>query len=338
MPRTDHRRLRVGFALSSEEHAPLDHVRHAARAEEVGFDFLSISDHFHPWTDRQGHSPFVWGVIGAIAEATERIRLGTGVTCPTMRIHPAIIAHAAATAGCLMPGRFFLGVGTGEKLNEHITGERWPEHEVRAGMLEEAVEVIRLLWEGGVQSHHGRYYTVENARVYDLPDPLPEIVVAASGPRAAALAGRIGDGFWSTSPERELVEAFESASPRRGRSRPRYGQVTVCWAKEERSARRTAHQWWPTAGIPGEATQELPSPAHFEQLAEMVTEDAVAEAIVCGPDPERHVKAIRAFVDAGFDHVYVHQVGPDQAGCLRFYQREVLPALADVRAGADAAA
>ena len=325
------RRLQFGFALSSEEHPPRDHVRHARFAEEAGFDFLPISDHYHPWTDLQGHSPFVWSVIGAIAQATERIRLGTGVTCPTMRIHPAIIAQAAATAGCLMPGRFFLGVGTGEKLNEHILGDRWPEHEVRAAMLEEAVAVIRLLWKGGVRSHHGRYFTVENARIYDLPDPLPEIVIAASGPNAAELAGRIGDGFWTTAPKPELIEAFEGSAPRRARRRPRYGQVTVCWAKDERSARRTAHRLWPTAGIPGEATQELPSPAHFEQLAAMVTEEAITEAVVCGPDVGRHVAAVRSFVDAGFDHVYVHQIGPDQAGCIEFYRRDVLPELARLR-------
>ena len=319
------RRLSFGYAISSEEHTPLDHVRHAVLAEEAGFDFISISDHFHPWIDRQGHSPFVWGVIGAIAHATERVRLGTGVTCPTVRIHPAIIAQAAATAACLMPGRFFLGVGTGENLNEHILGDRWPEHDVRAEMLEEAVAVIRLLWEGGVKSHHGRYYTVENARIYDLPDELPEIIVAASGPEAAELAGRIGDGFWSTAPKADLIKAFEKAGG--PKNAPRYAQVTVCWADNEAEARRTAHEWWPNTAITGEATAELPMPAHFEQLSSMVTEEMLAEKIVCGPDPQRHLDQIRSYVEAGFDHVYVHQIGPDQKGAIDFYRREIMPAL-----------
>jgi G6PDH family F420-dependent oxidoreductase len=313
-----------GYALSSEEHAPRDLVRNARLAEEAGFEFLSISDHYHPWIDRQGHSPFVWAVIGGIAEATKRIRLGTGVTCPTMRIHPAVIAQAAATAGALMPGRFFFGIGTGENLNEHVVGARWPEWEVRAAMLEEAVEVIRLLWKGGVQSHHGQYYTVENARVYDLPDPLPEIVVAAGGPRATDVAARIGDGLWTTSPERELVQRFNRKA---GKGKPKYGQVTVSWGRDEAKARRTAHEWWPTSAIRGEATQELPSPNQFEQLAEMVTEDQVAEAIPCGPDPAPILDRAREFVDAGFDHVYFHQVGPDQKGFIDFASRELLPRL-----------
>ena len=320
-----------GYALSSEEHAPLDLVKNAKLAEDAGFEFLSISDHYHPWTDRQGHSAFVWSVIGGIATTTERIRLGTGVTCPTIRIHPAIIAQAAATAATMMPGRFFFGTGSGEKLNEHITGARWPEVEVRLEMLEEAVEVIRLLWKGGVKSHHGRHYTVENARVYDLPKTLPEIVVSASGPKATAVAGRIGDGFWGMGPQKELVRQFDKLA---GKGKPKYAQVTVCWATSEKAGRKTAFEWWPTSAIRGEASQELPSPAHFEQLAEMVTEDQVAESIVCGPDPEPILKQVRTYLDAGFDHVYFHQVGPDQEGFLRFATKELLPRLGERRRSA----
>ena len=312
----------VGYAMSAEEHAPSDLVRNARRAEEVGFPFALISDHYHPWIDRQGNSPFVWSVIGGIAQATERLRLGTGVTCPTIRIHPAIIAQAAATVAAMMPGRFFLGVGSGENLNEHILGGYWPSADVRQEMLEEAVEVIRLLWQGGSQSHRGRYYTVENARIYTLPPELPPIVVAAGGPRAAELAGRIGEGLISTSPQAELVEQFEAAG---GVAKPRYGQLTVCWARDEAAARRTAHEWWPVTAIKGELGQELPLPRHFEQAASMVSEDDVAETVICGPDPEWHIGAIQQFVEAGFDHVYVHQVGPDQEGFFQFYQREVLP-------------
>ncbi|MDP9354974.1 MAG: TIGR03557 family F420-dependent LLM class oxidoreductase [Chloroflexota bacterium] len=314
--------VEVGYALSSEEHRPNDLIRHARLAEEAGFTFALISDHYHPWVDAQGHSPFVWSVIGGIAQVTERLRLGTGVTCPTIRIHPAIIAQAAATAAAMMPGRFFLGVGTGENLNEHILGDRWPAHDVRAEMLDEAVAVIRLLWQGGTQSHRGSYYTVENARLYTQPEEPTPIVVAAGGPKAATLAGRIGDGLCATTAERSLVEGFERAG---GTGKPRYGQMTVCWAEDEASARRTAHELWAFAALPGELSQELPTPAHFEQAVQIVTEEQVAESIVCGPDPERHIAKLREYVDAGFDHVYVHQVGPDQEGFLRFYEREVLP-------------
>lgn len=314
--------IEIGYALSSEEHAPNNLVHHAHVAEEAGFTFALISDHFHPWVDRQGHSAFVWSVIGGIAQATERLRLGTGVTCPIIRIHPAIIAQAAATSAAMMPGRFFLGVGTGENLNEHILGDRWPAHDVRLEMLEEAIEVMRLLWQGGKQTHRGKYYTVENARIYTLPDQPPEIFVAASGPKTAEAAGRIGDGLIAVAPEAKLVKKFDEAG---GKGKPHYGQFTVCWAQDEAEARRTAFEWWPNAAIKGELSQELAMPAFFEQAAEMVNEDDVAEAVVCGPDPEPHIKKIKEFADAGFEHVYVHQVGPDQLGFIDFYKNEVLP-------------
>ncbi len=260
-------------------------------------------------------------MLGAIAEATDRLVVGTGVTCPTIRIHPAIIAHAAATTAALMPGRFFLGVGTGENLNEHILGQAWPEWEVRAEMLEEAVAVIRELWRGEVTSHRGTYYTVQNAKLYTLPDEPPPIHIAAGGPRMAELAGRIGDGFIGTGPDEDLLAAFTSA----GGSGPRFGQVTLCWGKTEAAARRTAHEFWPTAALKGEVTQELPNPAQFTDLVSMVTEDQVAEAITCGPDPDVHLEKIQAYIRAGFDHVYLHQVGPDQEGFFAWAERELLP-------------
>jgi G6PDH family F420-dependent oxidoreductase len=315
----------LGYALSSEEHPPNDLVRHARLAEEAGFGFALISDHFHPWVDKQGQSPFVWGVIGGIAQATERLRLGTGVTCPLIRIHPAIIAQAAATAAAMMPGRFFLGLGTGENLNEHVLGDRWPAGWVRLEMLAEAIEVIRLLWEGGYQSHEGKYYRVEEARIYTLPEESPPIVVAAGKTGAAELAGRLGDGLVAVAPEEEIVQAFEAGG---GSGKPRYGQVTVCWAESEQEARRTAHEWWPNAAIQGDLSQELPLPRHFEQATGGVSEDDVAEMVVCGPDPDAHLEKIREFAEAGFDHVYVHQVGPDQEGFLDFYAREFLPRVA----------
>jgi coenzyme F420-dependent glucose-6-phosphate dehydrogenase len=315
----------IGYALSSEEHGPRDLVRNARRAEEAGFSFALISDHFHPWIERHPHSPFVWGVLGAIAEATDRLVVGTGVTCPTMRIHPAIIAHAAATAADLMPGRFFLGLGTGENLNEHILGQAWPEWDVRAEMLEESVDVIRALWSGKVTSHRGRHYRVQNARLYSLPESLPPIRVAASGPRMAAIAARIGEGLIATAPDKELVKAYTDA----GGTGPLIGQLSVCWAQSAAKARKVAHEWWPTAALHGEVSQELPDPSQFTDLAKSVTEDQVAEAILCDPDPDAYVERIEAFADAGFDHVYIHQVGPDQDGFIDFARRELLARASD---------
>ena len=311
----------IGYALSSEEHEPNALVEHAVLAEERGFSFALISDHFHPWIDRQGQSPFVWGVLGAIARATDRLVVGTGVTCPTTRIHPAIVAQAAATAASLMPGRFFLGVGTGERLNEHVVGQHWPEWEVRAEMLEEAVEVIRALWTGDMTSHHGTHYTVENARIYTLPNSLPPIHVAGSAARMASLAGRIGDGFIGTGPEKPVVDAYREA----GGEGPRFGQVTVCWAEDEAAARRTALEWWPTAAIPGNNSQELALPEDFEAIASLVDEDAIAHAIPCGPDKRPILDAIGKYVDAGYDHVYLHQVGPQQHAFLDFAAEALLP-------------
>jgi coenzyme F420-dependent glucose-6-phosphate dehydrogenase len=310
----------LGYALSSEEHPPRKLVRLAQRAEEAGFPFALISDHYHPWTDRQGHSPFVWSVLGAIAEATEELVLGTGVTCPTMRIHPAVIAQAAATTAGLLPGRFFLGVGTGENLNEHVLGDYWPSADERQDMLEEAIAVIRQLWQGGAQTFRGKHYRVENARIYSLPDEPPPIAVAAAGTQAAELAGRSGDALISTGPDVELVDAYRRA----GGAGPCYGQVTGCWAGSEQEAVRTALEWWPNAALGGELGQELPLPRHFEQAAENVDEEAIAEAVVCGPDVDRWLEKITAFEDAGFDHVYLHQVGPDQDGFFSFAERELL--------------
>jgi coenzyme F420-dependent glucose-6-phosphate dehydrogenase len=316
----------LGYALSTEEHAPDTLVRNARLAEEAGFEFALISDHYHPWIDRQGESPFVWAVVGAIAKATERLRLGTGVTCPTIRIHPAIVAQAAATAATLMPGRFFLGVGSGENLNEHVVGGRWPPVAVRLEMLEEAIEAIRALWTGKLVSHRGKHYTIENARLYTLPNEPPPLVVAAAGPDAAELAGRMGDGLVGVSPQAEVVDAFDAAG---GGGKPRYGQVQVCWAADEESAKQTALEWFPNIALPGDLSQELPQPAHFEQASELLSEEEMVEIVACGPDPERHLEMIGRFHEAGFDHVYIHQIGPDQEGFMDFYAREVLPRVSE---------
>src|SRR5918998_1658486 len=307
-----------GYTLSSEEHPPGQLVQNARRAEEEGFDFVSISDHYHPWVSAQGHSPFVWSGLGAIAASTERIGVGVGVTCPTTRIHPAILAHATATTSLLLGDRFFFGVGTGEALNEHVLGHRWPRPEVRLAMLEEAVDVMRQLWTGETVDHRGDFYEVENAKLFDPPTREIPVIVSAFGPAAVELAARIGDGYWGTSPEGELLDRYREA----GGSGPRYAQMDVCWATDEAAARKTVHQQWPNGGITGQLSQDLPTWTHFEQAAGMVTEEDAAGSVSCGPDPEQYLDSVRKYLDAGYDHLYFHQIGPDQDGFFRFWRDE----------------
>jgi G6PDH family F420-dependent oxidoreductase len=313
----------IGYFLSTEEHGPTDLVRFAQMAEHAGFRAAWISDHYHPWIDRQGQSPFVWSVLGGIAATTRDLRITTAVTCPTIRIHPAVLAQAAATMACMMPGRFALGVGSGEALNEHVTDAYWPEPSVRLDMLEEAVEVMRLLWSGGVQSHYGEHYRVRGARIYTLPDEPPPVIVSAFGDRSVKLAARIGDGWASTSPDADMVRTYAEA----GGAGVKQAGVKVCWGPDEAKSRQLAHELWPTSGVPGQLSQELAMPQHFEEASAMVTEDQVAEKIACGPDPEKHAEALRQYVDAGFDEVYVSQVGPDQEGFFEFFNAEVRPRL-----------
>lgn len=315
-----------GYTLSCEEHGPRPLVEWAQRAEEAGFEFAIASDHYHPWTDRQGNAPFVWSLLGGVAMTTRRLRVGTGVTCPIIRQHPAIVAQAAATVAAMMPGRFFLGVGTGERLNEHVSGEHWPSAPVRREMLAEAIEIIRELWEGGLVDYHGAYFTVEDARIYTRPERLPPIYVAAAGIEAAELAGRIGDGFISTAPERELVRAFDAAGDGQ---RPHYAQIHVCYADDEAQARKTAHARWPNAALSGELGSQLALPRQYMQATKTVSEDDVAAVVVCGPDPERHLAMIRKYEDAGFDHIWFHQIGDDQESFFRFYEEQVLPQARD---------
>jgi G6PDH family F420-dependent oxidoreductase len=317
--------MQLGYALSSEEHPPAELIRYAQRAEQSGFPFAMISDHYHPWTNRQGNSAFVWTVLGAIAQATERLRIGTAVTCPTMRIHPAIIAQAAATTALMFGDRFFLGVGSGENLNEHILGDRWPPTSVRQEMLEEAIAVLRQLWKGGMQSHHGRNYTVENARVFNLPRQAPPIFVAAAGKKGAELAARMADGLIIVSPSKEVVDAFRQAG---GSGKPIIGQVKVCWAPTEAKGLATVKEWWPLVATSGSLNSELPLPQHFEQSASWVKEEDLKPVITCGPDASRHLAEIKKYADLAVDMVYVHQVGPDQEGFFNFYQREILPTFA----------
>lgn len=319
---TDVTRVTLGYWLSSEEHAPTALVDNAVRAEAAGFTTAMISDHFHPWTPTQGNAGFVWAVLGAIANATSSIRVGTGVSAPIRRMHPLVIAQAAATVEVLMPGRFFLGLGSGERLNEQVMGERWPRAGERREMVEEAIEIIRALWAGGNVVHRGDWFNVENAELFTRPDIAPPIMTAVGGWRSAEVAARLADGIVGVSPDPKVIEAFESSG---GTGKPRLGQVHVCWAEDEAEARATAHDWWPQSGLPPALLSELARPKHFAAAADLVTEDTVADAVVCGPDPEQHATAIAEFVGAGYTEVYVHQVGPDQEGFLDFYRDEILP-------------
>jgi G6PDH family F420-dependent oxidoreductase len=317
--------MRIGYFLSCEEFGPRDLIEQARLAQRAGLDRLWISDHYHPWNDEQGQSPFVWSVIGALAAATPGMYVTTAVTCPTVRIHPAVIAQAAATSSVLLDGRFSLGVGSGEALNEHILGDVWPEADVRLEMLEEAIEVIRGLWKGAQYSHRGKHYTVSNARVYTLPDRPPDILVSGFGPKAVALAGRIGDGYCAVMPDPGLVERFRSSG---GGDKLVQGGTKVCWGPDADECVKTVHRLWPNEAVPGELPQVLPTPAHFEQASSLVTEEMIAESVPCGPDTDRIVATFQEFADAGYDELYVQQIGPRQEEFFGVLEREVLPRFA----------
>jgi G6PDH family F420-dependent oxidoreductase len=312
---------RYGYFLSCEEYGPAELARQAKLATEAGFDALSISDHFHPWLDEQGQSPFVWSVIGAISQVSP-LPVTTAVTCPLVRTHPAIVAQAAATSALLTGGKFTLGVGTGENLNEHILGGRWPAAAERLEMLTEAVEVIRALLTGRLVSHQGKHYTVQTARLYSVPEQPPPIYMSGFGPKAIELAARIADGYVSVQPNASSVRLFRESG---GGNKPVQGGLKVCWGPDAAQARKTMHRLWPTEGIPGESAQLLPLPRHFRQLAELVTEEMISAP--CGGDPMEHVKSVTAFGDAGFDEVYIAQVGGNAEGFFEFYAKEVLPRL-----------
>jgi G6PDH family F420-dependent oxidoreductase len=318
----------IGYFLSSEEHPGSELVTAAEQAEQAGFEGLWISDHYHPWLDEQGHSPFVWAVLGAIAARTTRVPVTTAVTAPIMRIHPAILAQASATTAELFGtvdgrSRFSFGVGTGEALNEHVLGDKWPTPEERLSMLEEAVAIIRELWKGETVDHDGEHYVVENARIYTTPPAVPDVLVSAFGPKALEVAARIGDGLITTSPSADDIAAYRG----HGGAGRTQGGVKVCWHEDQQQAVKIAHKYWRNSGVPGQLSQDLPTPTHFDQASQLVTEEMTAGSVPCGPDPEVHLEAIKEYVDAGFDEVYVAQMGPDQEGMIRFYEREVLPRL-----------
>ena len=312
-----------GYFLSSEEHTAPALVDLAVRAEQAGFETLWVSDHYHPWNDEQGQAPFVWSVLGGIAARTERVRCYTAVTCPTVRLHPAVVAQAAATTQQMFQGRFGLGVGSGEALNEHITGAVWPSAEVRLEMLEEAVDVMRRLWSGEVVRHRGTHYTVDTARLYSLPEQPVPVLVSGFGPKATELAARIGDGYMNVDPAAELVQRYRDS----GGTGPTHGGAKVCWSADPAHARREVHRLWPHQAVPGEHMQVLTSPQHFAQLSSAVTEDMAVEAVAAvGDRVEDFVEGLKPYVEV-FDEVYVSQVGDDQEGFFRFWETELKPAL-----------
>ncbi len=312
----------LGYFLSCEEHDGREVVRHAQAVEAAGFRKVSISDHFHPWLDDQGHSPFVWSVIGGIA-ATTSLEVTTAVTAPIMRIHPAILAQATATCAQMLEGRFRFGVGTGERLNEHVLGQHWPPAVIRREMLAEAVDIIRELWQGEMVTRHGQFYDVENARIFTRPEGDIPVLVSAFGPEAAELAAEIGDGFVSTSPDEEGLSIYRKG----GGKGPAVATIKACWGPDVEACKQLAHKMWRSSGVPGESSQELSVPSHFDQASELVTPDQMAEKIVCGPDPEAYVEKVKAYVDAGFDEVHLSQIGEDLEGFLDFIRTEVEPKL-----------
>jgi G6PDH family F420-dependent oxidoreductase len=314
--------MRIGYFLSCEEFTPAQLVEQAGLAEQAGFDALWISDHYHPWNDAQGQSAFVWSMIGAISQACD-LPVTTAVTCPTVRIHPAVVAQAAATSAVLLDGRFTLGIGSGEALNEHVLGDVWPTADIRLEMIEEAVDVMRRLWGGGFVSHHGKYYTVDTARIYTLPDQPPRVYMSGFGPEATDLAARIADGYITTRPDTEMLQRFRDAAP----GKPAQAGLKVCYASDEDEGVRIAHTLWANQGLPGDLAQVLPSPRHFEQASTLVTPDAIRESCTCGPDPKRHLEAFTPYVDAGFDEVYVSNIGPHYRDMITMYGEQVLPEL-----------
>jgi G6PDH family F420-dependent oxidoreductase len=313
-----------GYFLSCEEYGPRELVRQARMAQEAGFERLWISDHFHPWNDQQGNSPFVWSVIGALSEAVD-LPITTAVTCPTVRLHPAIVAQAAATAAVQTRGRFTLGVGSGEALNEHILGDPWPPIDVRLAMLSEAVELIRLLMRGEEVTFHGEHYELSDARLYTVPDEPVPIHVSGFGPQATSLAARIGDGFVTVSPDAEAVDLFRKHAP----GKPVGAGLKVCWAPTEAEGVATAHRLWPNSSLGGQLAQILPRPRDFEAASANVPPEQTAEHFACGPDAKRHVEALRPYLDLGFDEIHVAQIGGNLEGFFQLWRDEILPEVAD---------
>ena len=319
--------VKIGYTLMCEQSDPKSLIRNGIAAEQAGFDFEVISDHYFPWLASQGHSPNAWPVLGAVASATERVELMTYVTCPTMRYHPAIIAQLAATVGLVSDGRFSLGLGAGESLNEHVVGRGWPPVNVRHEMLDEALDIIRELFGGEYVNYTGRHFRVDSAKLWDVGTPPPRIGVAVSGPQSCAVAGSKADLMIAVEPEASLGQHFDAAG---GQGKPRVGQVPVCYDTDRDAAIARAHDQFRWFGGGWKVNAELPGPDSFAAASQFVRPDDVADSIPCGPDVEAHVKAVREFVDAGFTHVALVQIGGEhQDQFIEWAERELLPALVD---------
>jgi G6PDH family F420-dependent oxidoreductase len=308
------------------EQAPPDQlIRDVQSAERAGFDFSVISDHYQPWLSSQGHSGYAWSILGAAAQATERIPLMTFVTCPIMRYHPAVVAQKAATMQILAGGRFRLGLGAGENLNEHVVGERWPMAGVRHEMLSEAVDVISALFDGGNVTYRGEYFDVEQAKLWDLPETRVPIGVAVSGQESCRLAGEKADVMIATEPKAELGEMFDAAG---GSGKPRVGQIALAYDTDRDAAIKRAHEQFRWFGLGWKVNADLPGPPGFESATEFVTPEQVAEQLPCGPDVDEHVTKIKPFIDAGFDEIALVQIGAEhQDEFMGWAERELLPAL-----------
>jgi G6PDH family F420-dependent oxidoreductase len=317
--------VQIGYTMMCEQAGPRQLVEDVVAAEAAGFDFAVISDHYFPWLDAQGHSPYAWSVLGAAAWATSTIPLMTYVTCPTFRYHPAVVAQKAATVQLLSQGRFTLGLGAGENLNEHVVGEGWPAVDVRHAMLREAVEIIRRLWAGGYVTFEGEHFEVQSAKVWDLPDTLPDIGIAVSGPQSTALAGELADAMIAVAPDPALGRSFDEAG---GSGKPRIGQIGVSYDVDAKAALARAHEQFRWFGGGWKVNSELPGTAAFAAASQFVREEDVEEQIPCGADAGRVVESVKEFADAGFTHVALLQIGGDQQGpFLDWAERELLPAL-----------
>lgn len=312
--------VKIGYTMMCEQRGPKELLADLVRAEQAGLDFSVISDHFHPWVEAQGHSGYAWSILGAAAQATERIPLMTYVTAPIIRYHPAIVAQKAATMGILSDGRFRLGVGAGEQLNEHVVGEGFPPVDIRHDMLAEAVEIIRELFQGGYVTYHGEHYDVQSAKLFDLPRTPVPIGIAVSGVESCALAGELADLMIATEPKPELVRQFADAG---GTGKGVVGQLAVCWGQDEAACAQLAKEQfgWSLGGW--KIQSELPNTVNFQAFVDVVTPEQVAQKVPCGPDLDKIADRAKQFVDAGFTELALVQIGPDQAGFIDVFEREL---------------
>jgi len=317
--------VQLGYTLMTEQSDPKSLVRWAVAAEQAGWDFQVSSDHYFPWLDSMGHAPNAWVTLGAVAQATERVELMTYVTCPTMRYHPAVVAQQAATLDLLSDGRFTLGLGAGENLNEHVVGRGWPPANVRHEMFAEAVEIIRALFDGGYVNYAGQHFRVDSAKLWDIGDPPPRIGIAVSGEQSCRIAGQYADAMIAVEPEASLGEQFDAFG---GKGKPRVGQLPISFDRDKDAAVERAHDQFRWFAGGWKVNAELPGTAAFAAASQFVGKDDVAEQIPCGDDPQAVKDAVQEFVDAGFTHVALVQIGGEhQEEFLQWSEKELLPAL-----------